>query len=142
MTRLALALLPFAFPIPAAADVATVQDMIPGCEEAATYSAGRSQPSDDAIFCLGTASGLAALLDHNCIFLPYLNFTAPVEPLFLKGSIPPSNAAAAQGFVNWARQHPEEWKEDFFISFAKALAETFPCQPAPAPPQLAPPSSP
>ncbi|WP_367834143.1 Rap1a/Tai family immunity protein [Wenxinia marina] len=89
--------------------------MIEPCTAAAMGNTSRP----DATFCLGVIFGLMQMSDMNC----YAGLTGRVPT----AGTPPSNQAAAQAFVNWARANPSSWGQDYVVGMLLALSATFPC---------------
>ena len=80
--------------------------------------------SDDKLFlagfCLGTVSAVFHEVATNCYQFDELNPRANMRGV--------SYEAAIQGFVNYARDRPQEWSDIGTWVVARALAEYFPCK--------------
>lgn len=102
---------------PAVAEGPTVRDMLPYCEGGLS-----GQQSWMVGFCVGTVSGVSAILTVNCVT------DAPSMPPHLKMEPGPTNEAKLQAFVNWARANPDNWDYDFATGVVAALSGVWPCQ--------------
>ncbi len=118
----ALLLLP---PLPAAAQgaVSTVQDVLGGCAVAANARGASKAGSLSAAFCMGLSAGVAQILSFNCEKAAQ-GFNSHPQ---LRAANPPSRAAAAQAFVDWANANPDKWDWHFSLGMVSALTEAFPC---------------
>jgi hypothetical protein len=81
----------------------------------------------DAMFCLGFADGMSQILDANCQVAKVTGTASPTGIAPLAVERPPSNAAAVQAFVGWARAHPEFGQTPFGTGVLLALMAAFPC---------------
>jgi len=101
-----------------------VQDMLPGCNAAATMDQSADNKTfNDASFCLGLMLGTMQLMSFNCSAIE-AGFSTPPQ---LRAEMPPSTGAAAQAFVNWAKENPQAWDNHFVSGAIHAIREAFPC---------------
>lgn len=97
----------------------TVGEMLPACERF-----GDTDVRVMGIYCVGAIHGVAAIMEVNCR-LREAGFEIPgglaIDQL-------PTPDAKLQGFLNWARDHPEAWSFNFPAATTKALTESWPCE--------------
>lgn len=107
-----------------AAQSQTVQEMLPGCSAGAGMdNSVNDKTYNDAQYCLGVMLGTMQLMSFNCS----ANEAGFSTPPLLQAEMPPNTGAAAQAFVNWARENPQAWGDLFISGAILAIRDAFPC---------------
>jgi hypothetical protein len=76
-----------------------------------------------ANFCLGMTDGVARIMTLNCFSVK----DGAKPEAYLSADPPPSTRAAVQAFLNWAKENPQEWGEEFNVGLMQSMYLTFPC---------------
>lgn len=96
----------------------TVQEPLDDCEDFTENRGGGG-----AFYCLGMVAGAHEVLRLNCNSVEYESNPTPS----LRSGPIPTIGAGAQAFVNWARDHPQNWSTPQVWGMTMALTEAFPC---------------
>jgi hypothetical protein len=102
----------------------TVQDALPGCQQALQLEENAPYPVLlDVVECASTAASLSTVMHLNCVYRTEGYVTHPN----LSAGNPPSSLAAIQAFVNWAQDNPAAWDMDFRHAMIFVISGEFPC---------------